>query len=144
MRIDNKLIRGDIRILKTDADTGSPLQGAKFGLYDLDGKLIAEDITGEDGYAAFLNIPYGDYEIKEISAPDGYQKTDEVFKVSITENGATVELTATNTEIPKTPDNPKTGDDSNMTLWLVLLGASAVSLVGLTVAGKRRKTRKGA
>ena len=140
MRIENKLIRGNIQILKTDA-TGKPLAGAKFGLYDLDGNLIAEDISGNDGIAAFLDIPYGEYEIREISAPEGYKKTDEVFKASIKENGETISFEIENELVPP-PENPKTGDDSNMAMWIIVMSVSAAALVGLTVAGKRRKKRE--
>ena len=138
MRIDNKLIRGDVKILKTDKATGKPLVGAKFGLYQ-NGELIAEDITGDDGTAAFLNIPYGEYEIKEISAPEGYKLNAQSFAVSITENGQTITVEVDNEVIPPPPGIPKTGDDSNTTLWLILMGASAAVLVATAAAGKRKK-----
>jgi len=140
MTIDNKLIRGDIRIVKTDANTGEPLAGAKFGLYQ-DGVLMMEAVSGEDGIAEFLNVAYGDYEIKEISAPAGYKLTNEVFAVSIRENGEVITVEIGNQPVP-TPDIPKTGDDSNMTLWIILMGVSAAALVGTTVAGKRRKAKE--
>jgi uncharacterized surface anchored protein len=140
MRITNKMIRGNINIIKTDAATGKPLAGAKFGLYDMDGNLIVEAVTGGDGVASFLNIPYGEYEIKEISAPKGYKKTDKIFKASITEDGQTITIEADNEKIPENPGNPKTGDESNMMLWLILMGISAAALIGLGIAGKRKKT----
>jgi LPXTG-motif cell wall-anchored protein len=142
MRIDNKLIRGDIRIIKTDKDTGALLAGAKFGLYQ-NGELIAEDTTGTDGIAAFLNVPYGDYEIKELSAPEGYKLTDKTFTAKIRENGEIITIDADNEKIPdepKNPGNPKTGDTSNTTLWLVLMGAS---VAGLIVTTRRRKRTSG-
>ncbi|MDR1464263.1 MAG: Cys-Gln thioester bond-forming surface protein [Oscillospiraceae bacterium] len=135
MRIDNKLIRGDIKIYKTDSKTGKPLAGAKFGLYQGD-TLITEDITGADGYAAFLNIAYGEYEIREISAPEGYQRTDKVFKAVIKENGETLTFEVTNNLVPPPGTPPKTGDTSNATLYLALMGASAAGLV-LTLRRKR-------
>ncbi|MDR1565054.1 MAG: sortase B protein-sorting domain-containing protein [Oscillospiraceae bacterium] len=141
MAIDNKLIRGNIKVLKTDADTGKPLAGAVFGLYK-NGELIMQETTGEDGIAAFNDIAYGEYEIREISAPTGYVKTDAVFKVSIQKNGETVTVEATNKLVPPPGNPPKTGDDSNMALYLILMGVSAAALVGLTVAGKRGKRKE--
>ena len=136
MTIDNLLIRGDIRIIKTDAKTGLPLAGAIFGLYDLDGNLIAEQMTDENGIALFSDIPYGEYEIKEISAPNGYIRTDEVFEISINENGEVITIEIANERIPKEPDNPKTGNDSNMIFWFGIMAVSTVCLVFTT---KRRK-----
>jgi uncharacterized surface anchored protein len=111
-----------------------------FGLYK-SGELIMQETTGEDGIALFANIAYGDYEIREISAPAGYAKTDKVFKVSIKDNGETVTVEATNKLVPPL-GNPKTGDDSNMALYLILMGVSAATLIGLGVAGKRKKANK--
>jgi uncharacterized surface anchored protein len=141
MAIHNKLIRGNIKVLKTDVSTGKPLSGAVFGLYQ-DGKLIMQETTGEDGIAWFNDIAYGEYEIREISAPEGFKKTDKAFKVSITEDGDTITIEISNERIPENPGNPKTGDDSNPILWLALLGVSAAALIGLGVAGKRRKSKK--
>ncbi|MDL2287460.1 LPXTG cell wall anchor domain-containing protein [Eubacteriales bacterium OttesenSCG-928-G02] len=41
--------------------------------------------------------------------------------------------------IPPPSDNPKTGDNSNMTLWLALMGVSVATLIVLGVSRKRRK-----
>jgi len=144
MTIDNKLVRGNIRILKTDAETGKPLAGAVFGLYQGD-VLIAEQTTGEDGYAVFEDVAYGNYTVREINAPEGYKEISKAFKVKIRENGETVELEIKNRKIPEKPFRPsipKTGDDSNMALWLIVMGVSTAAIVGLTLAGKRRKTKK--
>ena len=141
MTIDNKLIRGDVKIIKTDKDTGKPLAGAKFGLYQ-NGELIAEAVTDENGIAEFLNIPYGDYEIRETAAPDGYKLNDKTFTVAIRTNGEVITIDYENDkipEIPKNPGSPKTGDNSNTTLWLVLMGAS---VIGLVLTLKRRKTKE--
>ena len=92
-----------------------------------------------------MNIPYGEYEIREIDPPKGYRKTDEVFKVSVRENGEVITLDIENYKIPKKPfipSLPKTGDESNMMLWAVVMGASAAALVSLGIAGKRRKMKE--
>ena len=41
-------------------------------------------------------------------------------------------------------DTPKTGDDSNPTLWLALLGVSAAGAAALGVAGFRKRRKEGA
>lgn len=56
--------------------------------------------------------------------------------VDINDEGQTVTLTP---EKPKTPDVPKTGDDRNITLPLILLGASLAGLATLFLFWFRRR-----
>ncbi len=50
-------------------------------------------------YFEFTEIPYGEYVICEIQAPDGYILSNEQFPVTISEDGDTVEITAENEAI---------------------------------------------
>ncbi len=50
-------------------------------------------------YFEFTEIPYGEYVICEIQAPDGYILSGEQYPVTINENGDTVEITAENKAI---------------------------------------------
>ncbi len=66
-----------------------------------------------------------------------YQENVEVFvHADINDKSQTVTLTP---EKPKTPDVPKTGDDRNITLPLILLGASLAGLATLFLFWFRRK-----
>jgi len=97
--------------------------------------------TDKNGEIFIENLPYGfGYKLVESKAPEGYKLEKTEISFDITENGTTVELSATNEKIP-TPDNPKTGDDSNVGLWIALAGISAAALIGLGVASKRRKKK---
>ena len=135
LKITNQLAKGEIRVLKLDKDTGEPLAGAMFGLY-LDGKLIAEALSGADGYAIFKDVPFGEYEVRELSAPVGYMRSDEVLKAIVGKDGSVVLFEVTNEaipgipvepmqpEVPVTPGEtpPKTGDNKTIaTMALVLL-----------------------
>ena len=55
--------------LKVDQDN-KPLAGAKFGLYDAEGKLLKEATSDKDGRFEFRRLKAGKYTVKEISAPD--------------------------------------------------------------------------
>jgi hypothetical protein len=152
MTIENKLIRGNVRIVKTDGDTGATLEGAAFGLYEKDGAQIAEAITDGEGVAEFPAILYGDYKIKETFAPKGYAACEAVWSVEIREAGQTVTLEISNSKIlPKAPAPsnapssapPKTGDESGMAVYIAIMFASAAALIGFGVYGKRRKPKKG-
>ena len=148
MRIHNKLILGSIRILKTDAQTGEPLASALFGLYQ-NGSLIREMTTDADGLAVFVNLPFGEYEVKEIAAPAGYLLNDTVFTAVINAENRELEFSLTNESAPDMPaptepgkpdkpDIPKTGDTSNIVLWLGMTGAAVVCFVGINIYDRKR------
>lgn len=63
----------------------SPLGGAVFGIFDSDHNKICEITSGEDGTCTSDYLPYGDYCIKELSAPDGYIANDREIPVSLYE-----------------------------------------------------------
>jgi len=71
--VNKKLVEksGSISILKTD-ETGAPLSGAEFTLYDKDGKALETVVTQADGTAKFSNLPAGSYTVSETRAPLGY------------------------------------------------------------------------
>ncbi len=84
----NKVIKCDIRILKTDmADSNTKLSGARFGLFQ-GGKQVASGVTNEDGVVVFHNISYGDYILKELESPEGYK---DATGTSWTITGANIE-----------------------------------------------------
>lgn len=133
MAIHNYRIRGDIRVLKVCAITGNRLPGAVFGLY-LDGNRIAEAISDRYGIAKFIGVEFNEYIIKELASPNGFHVTDEVFAVSITENGETIEITVYNEPVPpelvpEIPEVPKTGDDEMP--WVILI----ISALGFLASG---------
>lgn len=69
----------------------TPLSGAKFQLYDAEGKTAIGDevTTGSDGYLVFDNLKPGTtYAFKETKAPSGYLKNDQLvrFTTPVTNN----------------------------------------------------------
>ena len=142
LQIENRLIRGSIKLVKTDKDSGAKLSGAVFALYAPDGEKLGEYITDENGELLIEELPYGTgYKLVERKAPMGYQLSEAVFTFDITENGKTIELSAVNEKIPPTPDSPQTGNNSNLDLWLVIMVASLGALVLLTLRRKHTDNR---
>lgn len=88
--VTNTRIRGTVTVKKVDADDQKPLAGAKFALKQGD-QTVAEGVSADDGVVTFKNVVFGDYEIVEIEAPTGYVLNKKVLKVSVTENGKTVD-----------------------------------------------------
>lgn len=61
----------EVYLKKVDQD-GRPLAGAVFGLYSAFDGCIQQATSDEDGIVKFTRIPYGEYTIKELKAPNGY------------------------------------------------------------------------
>ncbi|MGM1048312.1 MAG: collagen binding domain-containing protein [Bacillota bacterium] len=98
----NSLGKGNLKVVKVDADSKTPLAGAKFGLYDKSGKnLLEELVTDENGEAVFKDYKYKDYMLKELSAPDGYliaeeYKNGSIIKFKADKPDSTVKFTVEN------------------------------------------------
>jgi uncharacterized surface anchored protein len=138
--VENQPIKGSIRIIKVCAETSERLEGAVFGLY-LNNERIAEGTTNEDGYAYFLDVPFGEYEIRELQAPDGFVLSDEKFSVNITEHEEIIEITIKNEREPDKPEVPQTGDSTDLP-WvrLILTGLAIVGIViGLVMLNVKKK-----
>lgn len=93
----NEIIRGSISGIKVD-ENGEPLPGAIFGLFKADCTEFTEENailtaeSAEDGSFSFTDVPYGIWQIKEISTVEGYVLSDEIFEVQIDEDGQVIEL----------------------------------------------------
>lgn len=158
--MSNTKISGKLVISKVDADTEKLLPDAGFRIYAADGKtVIKEGRTDKKGVCEF-ELEFGKYFYQEFDAPDGYEIDDTMYEFSITEDGKIVSVVMTNKKKPETPkedpkptetpkptpkpstDGPKTGDESNIPLWLGITGgALALACVGgfLLVDTKKRK-----
>lgn len=72
-------------LLEKCDEFGNVLQGAEFGVYDADGKLITSAKTNRNGVALFEDVPLRQepvtYTIKEINPPEGYHKNNSSVEV---------------------------------------------------------------
>ena len=104
-------------------EKGDYLAGAVFGLFEADGVTPvanpygqgqAQAISGQDGFASFVGFEAKDYVIKELSAPSGYQLSNEVIKVSVSDYVAATNLVVDKGNVvnkllppPPSTDKPK-------------------------------------
>lgn len=91
--ITNEMIYGEIHGMKKDED-GKALAGATIGLFLTDGtEPILTTVSAEDGSFSFTGIPYGEYVVREIAAPEGYVMDEAHYAVKVEQNGAVIEIT---------------------------------------------------
>ena len=94
--ITNEMIYGEIHGMKKDED-GKALAGATIGLFLTDGtEPILTTVSAEDGSFSFTGIPYGEYVVREIAAPEGYVMDETHYAVKVDQNGAVIEIEITN------------------------------------------------
>ena len=97
---------GGVTVLKEDATTKKPLAGAKFGLFTKDHQIVGEETTGADGEAHFGNLNSGDYVVKEIAAPSGYEINNQLYPVTVPDSTTAVNITV--------PDQKKAVSSSSL------------------------------
>lgn len=143
--VKNKIIRGSIEGLKTDPN-GRVLRGAVIGLfYPFETEFSADTAievfeTDEAGRFSFENVPYGDWIIRELKAPDGYILSDENYTVTVKENGETVKLNIKNSKVPEppsVPESPKTGDTANLLIPSAALFTALAVIIFLSKKFKK-------
>ncbi len=113
---------------------GNELPGATLIIYDAEGNVVDTWISSDEAHYIEM-LPIGTYTLHEEAAPDGYQIASDIeFEVLDTGEVQTV-IMVDEAEI----DTPKTGDDSNILLWVVLLVISLGGIGGCGIYAIRRK-----
>ncbi|WP_283698558.1 SpaA isopeptide-forming pilin-related protein [Clostridium perfringens] len=107
-------IKGKIQILKIDGETQKPLKGAEFEVKNDNGEKVATITSGDDGIAETGVLPFANYVIKEIKAPDKYTLNGKEYPVSITKHMETVKLTVANTKKNGSIEIIKKDDDGKL------------------------------
>lgn len=93
--IQNELIYGEVHGVKK-GEEGNELDGATFGLFKADSDTpVMTTVSGEHGAFSFTEIPYGEYYVKELKAPEGYALNETSYPVSINGDGVEVDIEIT-------------------------------------------------
>lgn len=85
--IANERLLRDFTVVKTDLDSKKPLSGAVFELRGPDG---TQRLSSDESGLIKLRLPYGEYELEEIAAPEGYMLSGEKYTLTVSENGVSV------------------------------------------------------
>ncbi|TFW52522.1 choice-of-anchor A family protein [Bacillus sp. 007/AIA-02/001] len=96
----NKPSTGKVKIKKVDSNNDNKkLVGAKFKIEDLNGKIVGELVTNEEGEVISKDLPIGNYTLVEVEAPKGYELLKDKITVKI-EKDAEVEIKIGNKKLP--------------------------------------------
>lgn len=129
---------------KHDKDSGNVLEGAQFVIFDVHSMEIVKDHAGKElkwtskGIDELVGVPAGDYILKEIIAPDGYQLAKDIA-FTLTEDGVLlvdgnvvdklVVMDEHKVEEVITPTPPiDTGDQTQVNVYLAMLSVSVMAL----------------
>lgn len=114
---------GSLKLVKQDGQTSSKLAGAVFELRDLDGNVIQSGTTDNNGELAWTGLDYGQYQLVETKAPDGYR---------ILKNPIDITINKENSDITLTVDNYQSGWELPVTGGI---GTTLFTLIGLLIMG---------
>ena len=125
---------GNVKVTLTDADAPEKtLSGATFAIYDEDGNKVGELTEISKGVYEISDLPAGEYTVKLENAPKGY-KADGSWKVTISEDGVTIEIDAAAEE-----EAPPTGDHSQLILYIAIIVVALAAVAALVFIGRRKK-----
>lgn len=104
----NEIIRGGVKLTKTDGDSNALLSGVKFELYNEDGKRAVDkdgntlpEFTTENGVIKVDNLAYGKYYFKEVATIEGYLLGGQTETFSVKKSDVTVEIDVKNYKHPE-------------------------------------------
>ncbi len=80
-------IAKDIPIASTVDEEGNKIAKAKYKVFDSTGKIVYSGTTDGNGIYTATNVVQGEYIIKQVIPPSGYEKNDEEKKFTIDRNG---------------------------------------------------------
>ncbi|MFC6323811.1 SpaA isopeptide-forming pilin-related protein [Companilactobacillus baiquanensis] len=81
---------GSVTFQKVADGTGAALPGAEYELSDFNGNVLMSNVTtDENGQFTIKKLPVGNYILKEVKAPDGYDINPNPITFSVTENSNT-------------------------------------------------------
>lgn len=159
--VENKAVKGKIRIEKTDKDTKKLLDGAVFEIIAkeeiqaTDGSVLAEKgetvdtVETKDGIAESKELYLGTYLVKEVKAPEGYILPEKSYEVHLKFQGEKIPIVTEHLSVENQKETKlikltkaeevKTGDESKMgTHGVILLLTLSVLLNGYRLYKKKK------
>ena len=108
--IPETVMKGSVELYKSDDESGNALAGAVYGIYFHDGTEVGRLTTDETGYAKSDLLPYGQYYLQEITAPNGYVLDNTQYPFTISTDGQVITINATDKNQMGQIQGTKTGE----------------------------------
>lgn len=113
----NTPVTGQIQIMKKSADdnsinslpAGTPLEGARFEIYDKAGNVVDTIVSGSNGLAVSRQLPLERYTVREVQAPAYYSLDGTPVTVYLEHSGQIVRLEMANKSVSTGTSISKTG-----------------------------------
>ena len=143
-----------VEVEKVDAAEGKPLAGATLRLYDAEGEVVEEWVSGDEPHLIEGLAP-GEYLLREVEAPEGYALAEDV-PLTVEETAEVQIATMVDELLPKAPEEepeqpeetpkapapeemPSTGDSSGGVAAGCALGAAGAFASALALAARFRR-----
>ena len=131
----NEAMRGTLKIVKTSSD--GKVKGFAFRVTGANGYDMTFE-TDKNGEIVIEGLRIGEYTISEVA------NNASAAYITPADQNVTIKLdeTAVVKMHNELRDTPKTGDDTNMKLWYVLAGLSAVGIAVTSVVAHKKKKKE--
>ena len=132
----NEAMRGTLKIVKTSSD--GKVKGFAFRVTGANGYDMTFE-TDKNGEIVIEGLRIGEYTVSEVA------NNASAAYITPADQNVTIKLdeTAVVKMHNELRDTPKTGDDTNMKLWYVLVGLSAVGIAVTSVVAHQKKKKEG-
>lgn len=132
----NEAMRGTLKIVKTSSD--GKVKGFAFRVTGANGYDMTFE-TDKNGEIVIEGLRIGEYTVSEVA------NNASAAYITPADQNVTIKLdeTAVVKMHNELRDTPKTGDDTNMKLWYVLAGLSAVGIAVTSVVARKKKKKEG-
>ncbi len=134
--ITNRTKPTTFTIHKVSASDGRDLEGAVFGLYDADKRLLKKQTSDSKGRMIFEELEPGSYYYKELQAPKGYTNTGSWRYLKLRHKGEQITVTVQNRSLTHTA--VQTGD----AFPLLPLAGLLLAAGGAAIWAIRRKHKR--
>lgn len=106
-------IAKDMPIASTVDEEGNKIAKAKYRVFDSTGKCVYSGTTDENGIYTAKGVVKGEYTIKQVIPPSGYEKNDEEKKFTIDEEGNIINESGEKVETIEFVNKKKPTDNVN-------------------------------